>query len=258
MTPLQLAKSRLLIPELWQMRGWPGKPGKSCKFPDGADKKPSASIFRDGVLLRDFRSCKTYNGLGLLAEVEGMTREAACRLFIELAGVSRDDVAAARYAPPARREPSGNARHSGATHKASPAAFGAGNRGRFARTFKAPGREPRSRPARHRARAAVVCRFDARQLPRVDPHGSLAMERNLPPSRRQTVATTAFQAKSAHVARRLGELASWFARGRRVSRARPGGRLARLARGFSFRNRASPRGTPHARLHGRRGPSHPG
>ena len=108
-SPLEIAKARLRIPDLWQLRGWPGKPGKSCKFPDGADKKPSASVFRDGLLLRDFRSGKTYDAPALLAAVENLTPEAACRLFIELAGVSRDDVAAARYAPPASREPSGKA-----------------------------------------------------------------------------------------------------------------------------------------------------
>ena len=108
-SPLAIAKERLRIPELWALRQWPGKPGKSCRFPDGGDKKPSASVFRDGLLLRDFRSGQTYDAPALLAAVENLTPEAACRLFIELAGVSRDDVAAARHAPPASRAYSTNA-----------------------------------------------------------------------------------------------------------------------------------------------------
>ena len=90
-SPLARAKSRLSIPELWQLRSWPGKSGKSCVFPNGTDKRPSASVFAEGRLLKDFRSGKTYDGPALLAEVEGLTPEAACRLFIQHAGVRSDD-----------------------------------------------------------------------------------------------------------------------------------------------------------------------
>jgi len=108
-SPLQIAKVRLRIPELWALREWPGKPAKSCQFPDGTDKKPSASVFREGLLLRDFRSGKTYDAPALLAEVEQLAPEAACRLFIELAGVSRQDVDEAHSMPPQARQRSGNA-----------------------------------------------------------------------------------------------------------------------------------------------------
>ena len=99
-SPLEIAKDRLRIPALWMLRAWPGKPGKSCKFPDGEDRSPSASIFKDGLLLRDFRADQTYDAPALLAAVESLTREAACRLFIELAGVTRADTDAAQHAPP--------------------------------------------------------------------------------------------------------------------------------------------------------------
>lgn len=89
--PLERAKARLSVPDLWQLRGWPGKPGKSCLFPNGTDKRPSASVFAEGRLLRDFRTGKTFDAPALLAEVEGLTPDAACRLFIQLAGVRSDD-----------------------------------------------------------------------------------------------------------------------------------------------------------------------
>jgi hypothetical protein len=90
-SPLERAKALLSIPELWHLRGWPGKSGKSCVFPNGTDKRPSASVYSEGRLLKDFRSGKTYDGPALLAEVEGLTPAAACRLFIQLAGVRSDD-----------------------------------------------------------------------------------------------------------------------------------------------------------------------
>ncbi len=80
-----LAKKRLSISELWLRRGWPGKPGKSCKFPDGSDTRASASIFAEGRLLKCFRSGRVFDAPALLAEVEGMTIDAACREFIALA-----------------------------------------------------------------------------------------------------------------------------------------------------------------------------
>jgi hypothetical protein len=98
-SPLEIAKGRLRIPELWQLRDWPGKPGKSCKFPDGTDKNPSASVFQDGLLLKDYRSGNTYDAPGLLAEVEGMTPGAACRLFIQLSGVTPEIMHSAHFAP---------------------------------------------------------------------------------------------------------------------------------------------------------------
>ncbi len=90
-SPLERAKDLLSIPELWHLRGWPGKAGKSCLFPNGTDKRPSASVFADGRLMKDFRTGKSYDAPALLAEVEGLSPDAACRLFIQLAGVRADD-----------------------------------------------------------------------------------------------------------------------------------------------------------------------
>lgn len=90
-SPLERAKAVLTIPELWHLRGWPGKPGKSCTFPNGSDKKPSASVFAEGRLLKDFRTGKTYDAPALLAEVEGMGSIEACKLMIQLAGVEKNE-----------------------------------------------------------------------------------------------------------------------------------------------------------------------
>lgn len=90
-SPLEWAKAVLTIPELWHLRGWPGKPGKSCLFPNGSDKRPSASVFAEGRLLKDFRTGKTYDAPALLAEVEGIGALQACRLFIQLSGTCKND-----------------------------------------------------------------------------------------------------------------------------------------------------------------------
>ena len=96
------AKERLSIPALWELRGWPGKPGKSCKFPDGSDKRASASVYADGQLLKCFRSGRVFDAPALLAEIEGMAIENACREFIRLAGLA--GVKPASLPPPPRRE----------------------------------------------------------------------------------------------------------------------------------------------------------
>jgi len=94
------AKERLSIPDLWELRNWPGKPGKSCKFPDGTDTRPSASVFASGSLLKCFRSGRVFDAPALLAEVEGLSLENACREFIALAGLSGADLATLPPLPP--------------------------------------------------------------------------------------------------------------------------------------------------------------
>jgi hypothetical protein len=100
-----LAKERLSIFELWKSRGWPGKPGKSCKFPDGLDKRASASVFAEGRLLKCFRSGRVFDAPALLAEVEGLPLDAACREFIAIAGLSGADAAPPNPPPPRKSSP---------------------------------------------------------------------------------------------------------------------------------------------------------
>ena len=88
---IKRAKERLLIPQLWERRGWPGIPGKSCIFPDGTDKHASASVFKGGRLLNCFRSGRVFDAPALMSEVEGLSIGDACREFIKLAGFDARD-----------------------------------------------------------------------------------------------------------------------------------------------------------------------
>jgi hypothetical protein len=84
---IALAKERLTIPELARLRRWEWRPGKSCRCPYRPDRNESGSVFADGRLFRDFATGETLDAPALLARVENMSNEAACRLFIDLAGV---------------------------------------------------------------------------------------------------------------------------------------------------------------------------
>jgi hypothetical protein len=98
MTGLEIAKERLRIPELWERRGWPGKPGRTCPVPYREDKRPSGSVFRDGRLFHDFGDGQTLDAPALLAKVEDLDLRAACLVFATLAGVQAGPVA--DFAPP--------------------------------------------------------------------------------------------------------------------------------------------------------------
>ncbi len=86
MTPLETAKDKLAIPDLWRLRNWQGKPGRSCRVPWREDRAPSGSVLADGQLFHDFGDGATLDAPGLLARVEQLTAQEACRLFIQLAG----------------------------------------------------------------------------------------------------------------------------------------------------------------------------
>jgi hypothetical protein len=92
MTPLDLAKDRLDIPRLAELRKWDWTPGKTCLIPYQQDQNASGSVLENGRLFHDFTSGATMDAPALLALVEGMSNEAACKLFIDLAGVKPGDV----------------------------------------------------------------------------------------------------------------------------------------------------------------------
>ena len=111
MTALEIAKATLLIPELWERRGWPGKPGRSCPVPYREDKRPSGSVFNDNRLFHDFTEGTTLDGPALLARMEDLDMREACRLFVSLAGVAPDRIAdPAPPRPPRRTSDEGTAR----------------------------------------------------------------------------------------------------------------------------------------------------
>src|SRR5437870_11975614 len=86
MTPLELAKERLTISQLAALRGWSWTPGKSCRIPYQQDRNASGSILAGDRLFHDFTSGETLDAPALLARVENITNEAACKLHIHLAG----------------------------------------------------------------------------------------------------------------------------------------------------------------------------
>lgn len=96
---LQEAMRVMSITALWKNRGWLGRPGKSCNFPNDTDRKKAAcSIFTATTgrhigmeLLKDHKMGQTYDAPGLLAVVESLPLKEACRLFISLAGVKPID-----------------------------------------------------------------------------------------------------------------------------------------------------------------------
>ncbi len=92
LSPLMLAKERLDIARLAELRAWDWKPGKTCRLPYQPDRNESGSVFEGGRLFHDFTSGETLDAPALLARVEGLSNVEACKLFIELAGVKSGNV----------------------------------------------------------------------------------------------------------------------------------------------------------------------
>lgn len=107
MTRLDLAKERLTIPDLAALRGWQWEPGRSCRVPYRADKSPSGSVYADGLLMFDHATGETLDAPAILAKVEGLSPQDACRLFIELARIRPEECDDDRHRArmPAQRPP---------------------------------------------------------------------------------------------------------------------------------------------------------
>ena len=101
MTPLELAKDKLTIPDLARLRGWEWTAGESCRLPYQQDRNASGSLPAGERLFHDFTSGETMDAPALLTRVENLTNEAACKLLIQLAGVIAADVR--RELPPVKR-----------------------------------------------------------------------------------------------------------------------------------------------------------
>src|SRR5262245_3628677 len=92
MTRLELAKERLDIPRLAELRGWEWKPGRACRVPYRRDRNQSGSVLACRTLFHDFATGETLDAPALLSRVEEIDNAAACRLFIELAGGAAAEV----------------------------------------------------------------------------------------------------------------------------------------------------------------------
>jgi hypothetical protein len=82
---IQDAKARLRIPQLWRHFGFQDEPQTLCHSPFREDRKPSFSVSADGMLWNDFATGEAGDAVDFLQRASGLSREAACRKFIELA-----------------------------------------------------------------------------------------------------------------------------------------------------------------------------
>lgn len=80
------AKLRLRIPVLWRRFGFQGEPKPSCRCPWREDRKPSFSVSPDGLLFHDFATGEGGDAVDFLQRATGLSRQAAVRKFIEMAG----------------------------------------------------------------------------------------------------------------------------------------------------------------------------
>lgn len=102
MTPLELAKERIDIPRLAELRRWDWNPGKSCPVPYRSDRNDSGSVFAEGTLFKDHATGEPpLDAPGLLSRMEGLSISEACKFFIELAGVKPGELRTPAP-PPAR------------------------------------------------------------------------------------------------------------------------------------------------------------
>ena len=69
MSALESPKEKLAIPDLWRLRNWRGKPGRSCRVPYREDQSPSGSILPNDGLFHDFTSGETFDAPGSTARV---------------------------------------------------------------------------------------------------------------------------------------------------------------------------------------------
>ncbi|MDZ4289148.1 MAG: hypothetical protein U0984_14375 [Prosthecobacter sp.] len=87
MHDLPVLKQRLLIPEVWQRLGLPGRPAPSCRSPFRADTSPSFSLYAQGRRWKDFASGDGGDAIDFIARACGIALEEATRRFLAMAGV---------------------------------------------------------------------------------------------------------------------------------------------------------------------------
>lgn len=85
-SPIEAARERFTIPELWETLNLPGQPGKSCHSPFRDEKTPSFSVFNDGQKWKDFSTGEGGDSVDFIAAALSLNASDAARWLIEHAG----------------------------------------------------------------------------------------------------------------------------------------------------------------------------
>jgi hypothetical protein len=97
-------KERLNIPGLWRLLDLPGDPKVCCRSPFREDKNASFSVSPEGLLFNDFATGEAGDPIDFLRIATGLSREAACRKFIEMAGGAASSPLPVKRTPPAAQQ----------------------------------------------------------------------------------------------------------------------------------------------------------
>jgi hypothetical protein len=89
-SPLENAKERTRIPDLWRELGLEGEPKKQCRCPFHDDRSPSFSVFDNGKRWKCHAGCGEGSVIDFLAKAKGLSDEEACREILRLAGASHE------------------------------------------------------------------------------------------------------------------------------------------------------------------------
>ena len=96
-SPLEVAKERIRIPDLWRELGLEGEPRKHCRCPFHEDRSPSFSIFDDGRVWKCHAGCGEGSVVDFLAKARGLSDADACQEILR-----RGDVIPQRSRSPRR------------------------------------------------------------------------------------------------------------------------------------------------------------
>ena len=85
---LDALKPRLPIPEAWQRLGLPGQPAASCRSPFREDRKPSFSIYNDGLRWKDQATGDGGDVIDFIAHACHLDKAEAIRRFLSMLDLS--------------------------------------------------------------------------------------------------------------------------------------------------------------------------
>ncbi len=88
-SPLERAKARLLIPDIWERLGLPGAPATSCCSPFRQDQHASFSVFENGRRWKDFGTGQGGDAVDFVATALHLDDAAAAHHLMEMAGTTR-------------------------------------------------------------------------------------------------------------------------------------------------------------------------